>query len=251
VQKILDIPGILFAISFAGLWCSTEAGVLTSYKLPQLSQGEREDFNIVLTATLTLLGLIIGFTFSMAINRYDLRKNYEASEANTIGTEYFRAGLLTPTEAVQVRGLMREYLNHRIMFYEMGNTPGLAQIGRETDQIQTQMWTVVEEAASAKPTPIVANVVSGMNEVFDAEGYAQAAWWNRIPVAAWVLMVAIAVCCNFLVGYGVHRRRALLLLVLPFVLSVAFLLIADIDSPRHGIILVEPQDLLSVSHSLQ
>ena len=39
-------------------------------------------------ATLTLLGLIIGFSFSMAIGRYDLRRTYEEAEANAIGTEY-------------------------------------------------------------------------------------------------------------------------------------------------------------------
>lgn len=48
------------------------------------------DFKVVLTATLTLLGLIIGFSFSMAIGRYDRRKTFEEAEANAIGTEYLR-----------------------------------------------------------------------------------------------------------------------------------------------------------------
>ena len=43
-----------------------------------------------MAASLTLPGLIIGFTFSMAIDRYDQRKNYEEAEANAIGTEYLR-----------------------------------------------------------------------------------------------------------------------------------------------------------------
>ena len=64
---------------------------------------EREDFGVVQAATLTLLGLIIGFSFSMAIGRYDQRKNYEEAEANAIGTEYVRAGLLPAADATKVR----------------------------------------------------------------------------------------------------------------------------------------------------
>ena len=59
---------------------------------------------MVETATLTLLGLIIGFSFSMAITRYDLRKNYEEAEANAIGTEYVRAGLLPAADAADGAG---------------------------------------------------------------------------------------------------------------------------------------------------
>jgi hypothetical protein len=92
---------------------------------------EREDFGVLLTATLTLLGLIIGFTFSMAISRYDQRKNYEEEEANAIGTEYLRA-----------------------------------------NATQTAL------------------AVMGMNDVLNTQGYTQAAWWNRIPMAAWGLMWA-------------------------------------------------------------
>ncbi len=99
---------------------------------------------------------------------------------------------------------------------------------------------------------IAALVLSGMNDVLNSQGYTQAAWWNRIPPAAWTLMAAIAVCCNVLVGYGARpgRHKPYLPLVLPLVVSVAFYLIADLDSPRRGIIRVQPQNLLSLSRTL-
>lgn len=100
------------------------------------------------------------------------------------------------------------------------------------------------ESATAQPNPVIALAVSGMNDVLNSQGYTQAAWWNRIPHAAWVLMAVIAICCNLLVGYGARTSKAhgILLLVLPLVLSIAFLLIADIDSPRSGLIHVAPQN---------
>lgn len=92
-----------------------------------------------------------------------------------------------------------------------------------------------------------------MNDVLNSQGYAQAALWNRIPTAAWVLMAVIAICCNVLVGYGLRdaTERAKLLPILPLVVSVAFMLIADIDAPRHGLIRVVPQNLLSLAESLR
>ena len=92
-----------------------------------------------------------------------------------------------------------------------------------------------------------------MNDVLNSQGYTQAAWSNRIPLAAWALMAAIAVCSSLLVGYGSRSsgegRR--LLLVLPLVVAIAFMLIADIDTPRHGLIKVIPQNLLSLGESLR
>jgi hypothetical protein len=92
-----------------------------------------------------------------------------------------------------------------------------------------------------------------MNDVLNSQGYTQAAWWNRIPIAAWVLMAVIAICCNVLVGYGVKDAKAerILLLVLPLVASIAFFLIADIDSPRGGVIRVKPQNLYSLVESVR
>ncbi len=73
-----------------------------------------------MTATLTLLALLIGFSFSMAINRYDQRKIYEEDEANAreLGTEYLRTDLLPPVAATNVRTLLITYLDQRILFYE-------------------------------------------------------------------------------------------------------------------------------------
>jgi hypothetical protein len=96
----------------------------------------------------------------------------------------------------------------------------------------------------------LALAVSGMNDVLNSQGYTQAAWWNRIPVVAWWLMAAIAIGCNLLIGYGAHRTNGLLFLVLPLAVSVSFFLIADIDSPRAGVIRVHPQNLISLSLTL-
>jgi hypothetical protein len=252
MNYILDHPRLVFVLSFVAIWLSEWIGAFLRERRGSLEEDGREDFNLIVAATLTLLGLIIGFTFSMAINRYDQRKNYEEAEANAIGTEFVRAGLLPATDAARVRALLRNYLDQRILFYVTRDDARLRQIDAATAQLETDLWSAVQAPAVAQPTPVVALAVSGMNDVLNSQGYTQAAWWNRIPSSAWVLMATIAICSNMLVGYGVRRSkaRATLLLVLPVVVSISFFLISDIDSPRGGIIRVGPQNLESLSQSL-
>jgi hypothetical protein len=248
----MNYPLLVFFVSFIVLLLSARVGYSVLRKLRPLEGNGREDFGVVQTATLTLLGLIIGFSFSMAVGRYDQRKNYEEAEANAIGTELVRADLLPPADAMKVRALLRKYLDQRILFYRVHDEQQLREINAHTVQLQKELWSAVQVPAVAQPNPVNALVVAGMNDVLNSQGYTQAAWWNRIPLAAWGLMALIAICCNLMVGYGARdsKGRNFLLLILPLVVSIAFLLIADIDSPRGGFIHVNPQNLLSLSESL-
>jgi len=249
---LFNYPIVLSLVSLVVLWFSAQVGISLSKRNEDL-EGAREDFGIILGATLTLLGLIIGFTFSMAIGRYDQRKNLEEEEANAIGTEYVRADLLPAADAANVRALLRQYLDERLLFYKVANIhmSELPQINLVTSQLQIKLWNAVTAPAQAAPTPVIALAVSGMNDVLNSQGYTQAAWWNRIPTSAWILMGSIAVFANLLVGYGAHRPGKALLLVLPVLVSLSFLLIADIDSPRGGLIRVQPRNLTSLVQSLQ
>jgi len=241
---------VLFPLSLLMLWLAARIGT-SLRKWRPLADDEREDFGFVQAATLTLLGLIIGFSFSMSISRYDQRKNYEEAEANAIGTEYFRAALL-PANTVEVRALLRKYLDLRILFYRTRSASELRRIDTDTTQLQEEMRSAVQVPAMAQPTPVMALVVSGMNDVLNSQGYTQAAWWNRIPTSAWGLMITIAILCNVLVGYGGRSAMAKgrVIYVLPLFVSISFLMIADIDSPRGGLIRVAPQNLVSLSQSL-
>ena len=245
-------PLVVFAISFIALWLSAWSGWSFRRRQGALDEELREDFGFILAATLTLLGLIIGFSFSMATTRYDQRKNYEEAEANAIGTEYVRADLLPAADAARVHELLRNYLSERILFYMAHDEQASQQINARTAHLQAELWSAIRAPAAAQPTPVMALVVSGMNDVLNSQGYTQAGYWNRIPTAAWGLMAAIAIGCNLLIGYGSRSAEggSKLLPILPLVVSIAFMLIADIDAPRHGVIRVSPQNLISLAASL-
>ena len=241
---LIDHPLRVFAVSLLVQWGAAYLGDLLRRKVRPVAQEERADFDIVLSATLTLLALIIGFSFSMAVSRYDQRKNFEEAEANAIGTEYVRADLLPADARMKVRDLLGHYLDQRIHYYQSGRSePGVDTADALT---QAQLWSAVVNAASSQPTPVVALAVSGMNDVLNSQGYTQAAWRNRIPTAAWTLLWSIAVFANLLLGYRERQTDVLVLTVLPLTVSIALFLIADIDTPHGGLIRVVPQNLVSL-----
>ncbi|WP_216847102.1 hypothetical protein [Granulicella sp. L60] len=252
-MTLMDFPIILFVVAFSVLWLAARCGAALRRHRQGLKEAERDDFGLILGSTLTLLALIIGFSFSMAISRYDQRKSYEEAEANAIGTEYLRADLLPVDDAAKLRTLLGKYLEQRILFYEAPRSQMVVEaINVRTVQLQDELWSAVRPAASAQPTPITALAVAGMNDVLNSQGYTQAAWWNRIPPAAWILMFQIAIFGNILLGYYLHDPDAkkVLFLILPLILAISFFLIADLDSPRGGLIRIHPQNLISLSGSM-
>ena len=250
MANLLRQPFFLLIVTFVALWAAAQIGLAFRKRHHGFADEDTEDFTFIVGATLTLLGLIIGFTFSMAVSRYDQRKNFEEQEANAIGTEYIRVDALPPADGVKIRSLLKQYLEQRILYYGSRDESSIDATSAATMRLQNQLWAATIEPAKAQPTPITALVVAGMNDVLNAQGYAQAAWWNRIPAAAWVLLVTISVFCNLLIGYGVRLKSELLFLILPVVLSISLFLIADIDSPRRGVIHVRAQNLESLAESL-
>jgi hypothetical protein len=252
-MNVIRYPVLVFVLCFVGLVLAARIGVLFSERLRTAEADVREDFDVVRAGTLTLNGLIIGFAFSLALGRYDQRKNNEQTEANAVGTEYLRAGLLPEVDGAKVRALLLNYLDQRILFYRTRNEQLLSEINAQTAKLQAALWSAVQVPAVAQPTPLTSLAIAGMNEVLNSQGYTQAAWQNRLPFAAWGLMATIAICANVLVGFGARNPNAesWLLLVLPLVISAAFFLIAEIDTPRARLIRVKPQNLLSLSQSLR
>jgi hypothetical protein len=156
---LIKHPLVVFVLSFFLLWLSAKIGLFIRKRQLKLQKDVHQDLDIIVSATLTLLGLIIGFSFSMAISRYDQRKNYEEAEANAIGTEYLRADLLPTSDRSNVRTLLRSYLDQRILFYETRDENALLQIDATTAQLQTDLWSAVGAPAGAQPTPVLALAV--------------------------------------------------------------------------------------------
>jgi hypothetical protein len=242
-------PFSVFAVFFVVLWASARVGL----RFREHIESIRAEFGVVLTAILSLLGLIIGFTFSMAVNRYDQRKLFEEKEADTIGTVYVRTRLLPAPQRDEIRNLLRRYVDRRIQIYQKPTAEEVEHADPLTSQLQTDLRRRVQDAAEPQPTPLMALLVSGTDDMLSAQGYAQATWRNRIPDSAWLLMGAIAICSQIMIGlyFRTVNPTGALPFVLPIVLSISFFLIADLETQSGGLIHVVPSDLIDVAASMQ
>jgi hypothetical protein len=245
-------PAVVFMVLLVLFMGAVAFGAYALRRVALLPEDDREDFNIVRTATLTLLALLIGFCLSMAVGRYDQRKNLEEGEANAIGTEYARADLADALVGAKIKAGLIRYTELRLAGFRTRDRQELERIRRDTAALQSELWRLATQVAQEKPTPIGALVVAGMNDVLNSQDYSEAARINHIPPGAWFLMILIALFGCVLQGYCTRGelRRGLLIAVLPVTVALSLALIADIDSPRAGIIRVQPQDLTRLLQSL-
>jgi hypothetical protein len=253
MNVLVDHPVVLSAVLLALFIGAVAFGAFVLRRLAALPSDDRDDFNIIQTSTLTLLALLVGFSLSMAVNRYDVRKTLEESEANAIGTEYARADLVNPAIGAKMKSSLIAYTKLRLSSYRTRAPVELAQITRDTANLQTQLWQLATTVAKEQPTPIGALVVAGMNDVLNSQDYSEAARINHIPLGAWYLMVIIALLGCVVQGYGAKGslRKGLLITILPATVALSLALIADIDSPKGGVIRVEPRDLGRLLRSLE
>ncbi|HEY2487031.1 MAG TPA: hypothetical protein VGI36_17945 [Candidatus Binataceae bacterium] len=253
MEAFVSDPAVLFIVLLVLFSAAVAFGAVILRRVVPLPDDERDNFNVVQTATFTLLALVIGFSLSMAVSRYDQRKNLEEEEANAIGTEYARSNLADASAKAQIKAALVRYTRLRLEDYQTRKSQELARIGRDTAALQSELWELATQVPRDKPTPIGAIIVTGMNDVLNSQDYTEAARINHIPIEVWFLMILIALFGCVVQGYGVKGkvRKGLLVTILPVTISLSLALIADIDSPRAGVIRVQPQNLARLLQSLQ
>jgi hypothetical protein len=249
-NRLVDLPLLVFVVSFVLQWAAARAGVRLSSQRTTQDRADRHDFETARNVAFTLLAVIVGFALSMSVSRFDQRKGCEEAEANAIGTEFSRMELLPAATTAAGQAVLRDYLRLRLAFFSDQDLEASQRLDVETEKAQTKLWEFVAHAAASEPTPVAALAVAGANEVIDTQGLTLAAWRNRLPLEVWGLTVFVAIGANFLFGYGASRKSAATLWVLPLSIALAFLLIAEIDSPGAGFISIQPENLLSTAKSI-
>jgi hypothetical protein len=201
----------------------------------------RSQVNMLQAASLGLLALLLGFTFSMALMRFDTRKQLVLDEANAIGTTYLRAQLLPEPARKEVSDLLRRYVDVRLEFYRAGiNQKTLQKVDDETEKLHKALWSYAMAAGGQDPRAIPTGLfIKSLNEVIDLHAKRVTAMENHVPESIFVLLLVVATLSLGLVGYGAGtgRDRNLLPTVISVILIASvILLIMDLDRPRRGLI---------------
>jgi membrane-bound inhibitor of C-type lysozyme len=202
----------------------------------------------MVTATLALLALLVGFSLTMAVSRYDARRQLVLAEANAIGTAHLRARLLPPPEGPELAIQLRRYLDLRLAVVERPPHRGATAAARgQAEALQAEMLATAIRLVRTEPSPEPAEpFVEALKELIDVHERRVSAFESFVPNAVLYLLGLAALGGALVMGYGcgVHgRRNGLATTVYAVLICLAILVIVDLDRPVHGLIRVSQRSL--------
>lgn len=242
----------LFLIGLAVTLIATEAG----RRLGRIV-GDRGGDNVgtLEGAVLGMLALMIGFTFAMALARFDSRRDAVLNEANAIGTTALRARMLPQPHNVEVLKLLREYVKVRLDITQ--NVASRAELTAAIDrsnELQEALWRQAMSISAKDNAMVPAGLfIQTLNEMIDNQGKRLTAVRNHVPDVVILMLFGVAgVACGFS-GYasGLDKRRSVIpTYIMSLLISAVILLILDLDRPGVGFIGVSQQPLIDTAASI-
>lgn len=247
---------LIVTLLLVALLIGTEFGYRVGRKFTDIAnKSTKAQIGTIQGSILGVLALLLGFTFSLSLQRFDSRSEAVITEANAIGTAALRAGLLPDSVRQETQELIRDYLDLRIRAGEISldRVDERRALLSESDRVFDRMWRSVQAAAAEDPSPVRTGLfLQALNDVVDAYGARDAALARHVPEPVLFLMFATLILAAGLVGYssGVagHRTTFAAYTLLLLIILLVFVII-DLDRPRRGIIEVSQQSLVDLRAS--
>jgi len=204
---------------------------------------------------LGLLALLLAFTFSMEVERYEVRRALVVKEANAIGTAALRGPLLPEPGASEVARLLREYVDARLDLFDPDVDVNRRQSAFvTTDHVQLALWShALEAVRGAGPSLGPVLFLTSLNDVIDVHSERIEAQNNHVPEILLRLEFLVAIFATGLVGYGSGtggQRSPISTMALAVLLASVMLVIIDLDRPRRGLIRVSQQPMRELQKNL-
>lgn len=229
-------PGPLALLLFAVVLIAVEFGFLMGRTRPSPDSASSTLEGIILT----LVGLLLGFMFSFAAQRYEVPRDVAVREANAIGTTYLRADFLKEPYASEMRGELARYLDLRIASYRAASSAERSRLGTETDALQRRLWTLCTTAAITEPVNAHTTLLTAtMNDVIDRSEEQTRAFATGIPPPIVLLLFVVVAISSWLLGYGLGRigkRDYAYTLIFAILVSFVTYAIADLSEAQQGLI---------------
>jgi hypothetical protein len=259
MQEVMyDQSSVLIAlVLFVSMTIAIEAGFRIGRGNHTLTDDSSKDHITTIQASLLgVLALLLGFTFSISLQRYDSRSQAVVDEANAIGTAYLRAQLLPAATRADVLATMRRYLDERIR-------AGAVNLADERDRLPllaaangtlTQLWTQARQAAAIDPNPVTTGLyIQALNDMIDAFGRRDAALNRHVPEVVLFLVYGTFLMTSIIVGYtsGLRGHRASFVthIMVALIVLLVFIII-DLDRPRRGLIQVSQASMLELRDAM-
>jgi len=255
--EIVDLTVLGWGIAggvFAGiLLCLTLGQWLGRRAIDRYGEAGMPSVGSLEAAVFALLGLLIAFTFSGALTRFDVRRAQAADEANAIGTAYYRVDLLPASVQPRLRETFRSYVDSRISTYK--KLPDIAAARRElarSQELQSEIWSQAVAALrmpeSRPETDLL--VIPALNQMFDIQALRLAATQIHPPLLIYAMLIGFALASALLAGYQSAGEKGYdLVHKIGFagIVALTIYVILDIEYPRLGWVRLDAIDQLLVN----
>ncbi len=246
---------IIVAALFGLILLANEAGYrLGHYFQVRTDVDVKAHTNTIQAGTLGLLALILGFTFNMALQRYNNRSQAVIKEASAIGTVLLRTKLLPHPYDSLTYSQLQQYVNLRIAVSKTAYARVSEQelLNEETRKLQSDIWINAVRAARIDPRQVTTGYyIEALNSMIDAQGESNALLMLHVPEVILFLLFIVFIMSGALVGYasGLGKKRSSIpALLMTFLICLVVFIIIDLDRPKRGIIKVNQDSMMQLKN---
>jgi hypothetical protein len=229
---------------------------LLSYRMAMKKTKSRTNSELTVneilpTTILGLLALLLGFTFSMSIARFDARSALVVKEANAIGTAYLRSDLFPVEQGNKYKELLKEYTQHRLSYFEKIRTENQGYTNK-SQQLQNQIWKQTVSMTQIDRSALAGTFIQANNDLIDVDSEREFASENHVPELVFYVIIFITTLGLGSLSYnlGLRNQRILTPIVLSLLFSIVIVLIQDLDRPGRGLIRAQQESMERVYKSL-
>jgi hypothetical protein len=217
------------------------------------SDNRTDDEGYLLSAALALLGLLIAFTFSLALSRYDSRRLLVVQEANAISTAWLRAGLADGETGRALQQSIVRYADLRISLPQSANETEADRIEARTAKLQSVLWQEMKAALATLSAPVATTLITAMNEMFAVAAARKAERAAHIPSDILTVLILCAAMSAAIIGYvlgSTGRSHRTVTTILFSLLTLALLMTIDLDRPWRGAIMISQTPMIDMRTGL-
>jgi len=245
---------VLFLMTAALVVLAVEIGFRLGKIVTRRSSEERESpVSAIAGAILGLLAFMLAFTFSIASERYDTKKNLVREEANVLRAAWQRSDFLQDPAREKTKALLRDYLDNRLAFVQLSNPDRAETSISDATRIQHEIWAIGVLSAKTDPfmnSDIGAMYLDSINQMADLHALrVNQGLQARVPSGIWFVLYALLLLGMIAVGYQTaiaDSRRSRVTAVLAISFSLVIALIAALDHPLSRFISIPQTPLVSL-----
>ena len=252
----LSLTGVMLFVLISLTLASLAGYAIRRFELRRAARLEEEvehsQESYLVGSMLGLLALLLAFSFSMALDRYEERRHLVVQEANAIGTAYLRAQMLDEPHRSRLSGLLVEYTDNRIELASASPGAGKPLVARN-DRLLTDIWAAVTASReSALRQGITTALLMTYNEVIDLDTERKVARQMRVPTAVLMLLYGFLLMAALVLGYVLEERRGRMGAgVLFLILSLYIGIISDLSRPAAGSIIESQEPMVMLRASMK